>query len=280
MRGKAGAAIIATMVLAGWSMPARAEQPPGSPVTIPDPGRFVVDQAGIIDPSTQGQMEAWLTELEQKTGAEVKVLTVVTTEGEDWFSWVQRHYGLWRLGKKGVDNGALIALTSGDRQVRLHVGYGLEGALPDSWCGSLYRQVSKKYLGRNRFSDGLYAMTGAVANKVAAAAGVQLTGVPVYRQQGSSGLVCGGFLPLLVMLIIIFNISRRQRGYGTWGGGGLLRGLFWGSVLSSMMGGRRSSWGGGGFGGGFGGGSFGGGFGGGFFGGGGMSGGGGAGGSF
>ena len=101
-------------------------------ILISDPGTYVVDTAGVIQTSDRRQLEGWLRELEQKTTAQVKVLTVQTTEGEDIFSFVQRHAEAWKLGQKGKDNGALIALALQERRVRIHTGYGLEGVLPDS----------------------------------------------------------------------------------------------------------------------------------------------------
>ena len=80
-------------------------------ITIPDPGSYVVDQAGVIEGPVKTQLEGWLRELEQKTTAQVKVLTVASTEGEDFFTFVHRHAEQWKLGKKGQDNGALIALA-------------------------------------------------------------------------------------------------------------------------------------------------------------------------
>ena len=105
-------------------------------VFVPDPGTYVVDNAGIIDPGIERQLEGWLRELEQKTTAQVKVLTVKSIQDEPFFSFVQRHAEAWKLGRKGQDNGALIALALKERKVRIHTGYGLEGALPDSWAGS------------------------------------------------------------------------------------------------------------------------------------------------
>ena len=114
-------------------------------VFVPDPGTYVVDSAGIIDPGTERQLEGWLRELEQKTTAQVKVLTVDSTQGEPFFSFVHRHAEAWKLGRKGQDNGALIALALKERKVRIHTGYGLEGALPDSWAGSASRAVASQF---------------------------------------------------------------------------------------------------------------------------------------
>ena len=109
-------------------------------VTLKDQGTFVMDHAGVIDARTKRGLEALLSELARKTGAQVKVLTVATTEGEDFFGFVQRHAESWKLGQKGKDNGVLIALrkksSNETGKVRIHPGYGLEPLLPDSWCGA------------------------------------------------------------------------------------------------------------------------------------------------
>jgi uncharacterized protein len=228
-------------------------------VTVRDSGTFVIDRAGIIDDRVEQQLEGWLRELEQKTTAQVKVLTVPTTDGEDFFSFVQRHAELWKLGHAGRDNGALIAVAVKEHQVRIQTGYGIEPILPDSWCGTVSREVFAAHFKRGAYSEGIYQGTIAVANKVADAANVTLTGIPDFRYAASRGspgsAVCGvGLVPFIVFIIVISSLRRRHRYYGRWGGGGLWEGLFWGSMINNMLGGRRSSWGGGGFGGGSGGG--------------------------
>ncbi|HUU85199.1 MAG TPA: TPM domain-containing protein, partial [Phycisphaerae bacterium] len=136
MRCKVGYPLTAAALLL-VSGAARAE------VTIPDPGTFVVDRANVIDAQYENALEGWLRELEQKTTAQVKVLTVATTDGEDWFGFVQRHAELWKLGQADPENGALIALKPKSAvesgEIRVHSGRGLEGPLPDSWCGSASR---------------------------------------------------------------------------------------------------------------------------------------------
>ncbi len=135
--------------LAGMALLASAA---GAAVTVKDPGTYVVDTANLIDPDTQRRMEGWLRELEQKTTAQVKVLTVPTTDGEDFFEFVQRHAEAWKLGRKGKDNGALIALALKERRVRVHTGYGLEGVLPDSWAGTASRRVANDFFGKGQYA--------------------------------------------------------------------------------------------------------------------------------
>jgi uncharacterized protein len=255
-------------------------------VTVAPTSDFVVDRAGVIDAGTTRKLESILQDLERKTTVQVKILTVPTTEGEDMNAWSIRHANAWKLGTKDKDNGVLITLAAKEREVRIETGSGIEGDLPDSWLGTVYRRATKQYLSKNEYSQGLAAIAITVATKVAEINNVQLTGMETmtgYRMpQGSNKTIgCfGSLFPLIIGVIVLSGLSRRRSHYGRWGGSGLLQGLFWGSIFSGMMGGRHSGWGGGGGFGGFGGGFGGGGFGGGSFGGGGGFSGGGAGGSF
>ena len=160
-------------------------------VTIRDPGTFVVDQAGVMTSADRAKVEGWLRELEQKTGAQVKILTAASTDGEDAFQFGHRHAELWKLGRKGKDNGALIVLIPKSSHQRghifVHTGYGLESIMPDSWCGSLSRSIRDRYFRAGRYSAGLTQMAGSIANRVAKAAGVTLSGVPVVRYQPRHG---------------------------------------------------------------------------------------------
>lgn len=241
-------------------------------VTVPDPGTYIVDRAGIVDAQQENLLEGWLRELEQKTTAQVKVLTVSSLEGEDVSSFAQRHAERWKLGRSGKDNGALIVVvpkSAGQRgEVRIHTGYGLEAIMPDSWAGSLSRKVRDEYFKEGRYSEGIYTLTVTVANTVAEAANTQLSGMPVLRHSrrggrgvDAGGLVCGGLVPLLIIVLIISSLGRR-RYHRRWGGGGVWEAIILGQLLSRLAGGGRR-WGGGGFGSGFGRG-FGGGFGGSF----------------
>lgn len=252
-----------------------AADPVQAAVTIDDPGTYVVDAAGVIEAGARARLEAWLRELEQKTTAQVKVLTVRTTGGEDFFSFVHRHAERWQLGRKGKDNGVLIALAIADREDRIHVGYGLEPVLPDSWLGTLRRQVMVPAFRQGQFSEGLFQGVVAVANKIAEAENVTLTGMPAQRVRAPRGAPRGGLFAGLVPLIVFVLIvsSMRRRGRRRLWGGGAWDAILLGQLLGRTLGGGRSRWGGGGFSSGFGRG-FGGGFGGSFGGGGGFGGGG------
>lgn len=284
---------LAVVIILCFVAPTRAE------VTLPRPENFVSDHADLIDPSTETEINGWLTELQQKTRAFVLVVTVPSTDGEGIVGFSQRHFDLWKPGQSGQDQAALIVLAVKDRAVRIHTGYGMEATLPDGWCGSASRAVAKQYFKSGNYGTGLRELSIVTANKVADANNIRLSGIPAQRfntrsrayqssdRQGRKGILavfgaCSGLFPLLIIIMVVSSMNRR-RYYSTWGGGGFWGGMLAGHILGQALGGRRNHWGGGsGFGGGgFGGGGFGGGgFGGGGFGGGfggGMSGGGGGG---
>lgn len=218
-------------------------------INVADPGTFVIDKAGIIDASYEQQIEGWLRELEQKTTAQVKLLIVPTTDGEDVFSFGMRHAERWKLGRAGKDNGALVVIAMQEREFRVLTGYGLEPTLPDSWCGQLTRDVVIPRFRAGDYSQGAYYAMTAIANKVADASNIQLTGIPQYRLTPKSR-PAAGVLGIIPIIIVILLLSRRRRRYRSWGGK-LGDAIFWGSVFKNMSSGSRT-WSSGGLGGGFG----------------------------
>jgi len=243
---------------------------------------YVTDLAGVIDPATRQKNELLATEVEQKTGAQIAVVTVNSLEGQtrdDYAVDLYKHLG---IGTKGKDNGVLILIAPKDRQYKIEVGYGLEPVINDARAGDVGRDMVPDLRKGDYSAAALTGATG-VAQFIAADAGVQLTGLPKRAARPPTHeapwwlpfVLFGGFFLLVRALS---RAGRRGGGprSGATGGGGMGSALPW-ILLGSGMG-RGGSWGGGwgGSSGGWGGGG-GGGFGG--FGGG-MSGGGGAGGSW
>lgn len=252
----------------------------GAPVTIADPGTFVVDRAGIVDQGTRAELESMLAQLERNTGAQVKVLTVPSSEGEDHFGFVHRHVEAWKLGVAGKDNGVLIAVFPKDRQDRIHVGYGLESVLPDSWCGTLRRDVMVPRFRKGEYSQGIQEAVAAISHRIASGANTPTNDSnPPPAGKTSRNRNGGNVVGLLLVLLIMMVVLGARGGRRVRRRGGAWEAIYWGAMLHDLMrAGRRSS--------GFGrstGGGFGAGFGGGFgrsFGGGGRFGGGGAGGGW
>ncbi len=226
-------------------------------VNVADTGEFVIDTAHVIDPATRQRIEALLTALEQKTTDEIRLLTVPTTEGEDIFTFSQRHGETWKWRHKGTSR-ALIVFALKEHQIRIQTAYGLEGSLPDTWIGTMSREVAREYFRGGRYAEGLYQLTLAVVHQVAADAGVEIENAPPPRFKRPAPASRGLFPCFIILLVVIFFIIFRsgRRGPGSSSGGSFGGGMLLGAVLDAMMrGGSSGSWNsGGGLGGGFGGG--------------------------
>jgi uncharacterized protein len=243
------------------------------------PQGYVNDFAGVLSPSAKAQLTSLCSEVQQKTGAQIAVVTVKSLDGLPIEDFAVTLFEKWGIGPKKSGSGVLILLAAQDRVNRIEVGYGLEAILPDGKVGGFFREAVP-LLRDNDYDGALLLVTRRVADVIAADRGVTLTGsTPVPARRASpqdTGWSIGQILLLLFIIFVVYSVMKGSGGSGggnryTRGGGS---GWWVGPVIGSTMGGGRGGWGGGGFGGGgFGGGGGGfGGFGGGSSGGGGASG--------
>jgi len=219
----------------------------------------VVDQAEMLSPEVEARLSQMLQAHEQASTEQVVVVTLPDLQGfpiEDFGYQLGRQ---WGIGQEGEDNGALLIVAKEERQIRIEVGYGLEGRLTDADSSVIINRVITPAFRQGDFQAG-------IVNGAAAMIQV-LGGEPMAVPQGQQSLAVqekprAGLVALLfiIMMAVVFFIGSRG-GCGGRGGAALLGA----ALLGGAMGGR------GGHGGGFGGGGFGGGGGG--FGGGGASGG-------
>lgn len=212
----------------------------------------VNDWGDLLSTTQERQLEQALINYEAESSNQIVVATFTSLEGENLEDVSERMFSTWNLGQAGKDNGVLLSVFKNERKIRIEVGYGLEGALPDITAGRIIRNEITPYFREGRWYDGIVSGLQGI---VQATAG-EYTGTGKRRggerQQRNSNPL-GILFPLIIFMLL---------GRGRIGG---LGGFFLGSMLGSSMRGGR----GGGFGGGFGGG-------GGFSGGGGFGGGGGA----
>jgi uncharacterized protein len=234
------------------------------------PADYVTDLAGIISAEKKANLEALCTELEQKTGAQMAIITVKSLENESVEQYAVDLFKQLGIGSKKDNRGVLLLVAPNERKYRIEVGYGLEPVINDARAGDAGRAMVP-FLRQNDFGKAAEAGAWQLAKYIADDAGVTLSGQPPavrHQDQGGNfkfpvGLV---LIVLFVLFRVISSLSSGRGGRGSGGGGGLLWFLL--GMLSSG-GGRNSggggSWGNGGFGGsgggfgGFGGGSSGGG---------------------
>ena len=227
---------------------------------LPEPVGFVNDFAGVIDPASSAEMEAIARALQQKTGAEIAVVTVNSIEPYGTIDEYSIELATsWGVGKKGEDTGILLLLAMQERKIKMEVGYGLEGVIPDGLAGEILDQSVLPALKAGEYGTGMLRGVQAVAGIIAKEYDVDLGD---YQLEESVRYTRTN-IPVGLIVFILFALF--------FGGG---RFLFWPLLFMGRTASRRGFYGGGfgssgsGFGGGF---SGGGGFGGGGFGGGGAS---------
>lgn len=240
-------ALALLLALAG-APPARPQSEPA----IPAAAGFVNDVAGIMDAPARAQLEAFLDQLKQKTGAEFAVLTVRTTAPLDPAGYKERVFRSWKLGKRGEDNGLLLLVVLDGHHITFETGYGLEGVLPDGLEARIIREEMTPRFRAGDMAGGITAGVLRAAERIAADKGVVLewNGAELRYDSDGSSRSDDGLPPLAIAIIILFVIVVI-----------VLRLILGGWMGPGAYGGRRGGWtlGPGGWGSGFGGGSFGGG---------------------
>ncbi len=243
------------------------------------PNGYVSDLAEVITPEARTWLEALCAEVEQKTGAQMAIVTVQSLDGEGVENYAVDLFKQLGVGNKKDNRGVLLLVAPHERKYRIEVGYGLEPVINDARAGDAGRAMVP-FLRQNDYGKAAEVAAWQLAKYIADDSGVTLSGQPPagrIRDTGGRGGNLGLWfvLGLIVLFLVIGSLSSRSGGRRGGGSGG--SGLLW--FLPGMLAdsaGRRSGggsggWGGGGFGGGSDGGGFGG-FGGGSSGGGGASG--------
>ncbi|WP_439396528.1 TPM domain-containing protein [Bradyrhizobium sp. PMVTL-01] len=117
--------IIVFALLLGWAFPAFAD------VAVPQLTGRVVDQTGTLSSSDVASLTQELRDFEARKGSQIAVLIVPTTQPETIEQFSIRVADAWKIGRKKIDDGAILIVAKNDRHLRIEVGYGLEGALTD-----------------------------------------------------------------------------------------------------------------------------------------------------
>lgn len=272
-----GLALACLLPMLLWlAPPARAQAVP-----VPPLAAAVTDLTGTLSAPQRADLDARLRTWAQQKGSQIAVLIVPTTAPESIEQYAIRVAEAWKIGRKGSDDGVIIVVAKNDRTVRLEVGYGLEGAIPDAVAK---RVIEETIVPRFRAGDFHGGLSEGITSVMKLVEGEKLPPPAASLHRPGSGidlqLVMFALVFLTVVNGILGSIFGRVAGslLGS-GGAGLLVWFVVGSlgvaiavavlgfILSAVFGGSRgglpvgrwgggSGWGGGGggFGGGFGGG--------------------------
>lgn len=193
----------------------------------PRPGGYVNDFASILDDSTEASLKAQLTTLEKDTSAEVVVVTVTSLDAMSIEEYANKLFADWGIGKKRQDNGVLLLVAPTDRAVRIEVGYGLEGILPDGLAGEIIRNDIIPEFRANNFPGGVTKGIDRIARVVRKEPGAA-DQEPGTRNQEPPLLFIIPFLGLFVFIgSFAMGLGLRTRTFGTLIFGGMFGGVPW-----------------------------------------------------
>jgi uncharacterized protein len=187
--------------------------------SIPNPrtrdGTWVTDMPGALRAETIARINSTIGEFERANGGEMAVVVIRSLDGLTIEEAAVKLFELWKIGKENQDNGLLLLWSTGDRRVRVEVGYGLEGALPDGKVGAILDALVIPKFRSGEFDEGLLSGVDALLS----AARDEPMELPSPRSESYESnwpgvaVVIGllGGLPLSVGGIIGFRKWRRRR---------------------------------------------------------------------
>jgi uncharacterized protein len=216
----------------------------------PAPPRYFNDFAGVTRADTQARLNRTLEQFEKDTSSQIVVAVFPKMQSDSSVEdYVNRMYKAWKIGQAQKNNGVLLAVFVQDRKMRIEVGYGLEGAIPDLIAKRIIDNELKPRFRNNDFDGGLSAAVNALMQAARGEyKGTGRTAASTKVPPGALGLLC----PLIFLAVLFYGMrksfrgtSYSRRGRSAWGA--------WPIVVSSGWGGGGSGgWsGGGGSGGGF-----------------------------
>lgn len=222
-------------ILAGVFLLA-ALQAAAQPMEIPDLREYATDRTLTLSQDQLAALNRQLMQFDQQTSTQIVVLLVPTTGDlsieEAALKVAERN----KIGKQGRDNGALLLIAKEDRAVRIEVGRGLEGVLPDILAGQIIRKEIVPKFREGDLPGGVFAGVEAM---------IQATKNEYKADPASQAPKQFNIMPILIVIFILFMIMRSRRsgrggfggfppiiGGGGWGGGGLGGGGFSGGGFS------------------------------------------------
>jgi uncharacterized protein len=175
----------------------------GAQVPVPPLSGRVTDQTGTLTAQQKAALEQTLGAFEARKGSQIAILIVPTTAPETIEQFGLRVAEQWKLGRKKVDDGAILLIAKNDRTLRIEVGYGLEGSLNDATSKRIISEVMAPLFQHGNFYEGMTAGVGQMMRAI--------DGEPLPPPRGTPG---GGadiqqYVPILVILALVGGAMLR-----------------------------------------------------------------------
>lgn len=206
------------------------------------PTGFVNDFANIINVEDKQKIEAILKTLEDTTSAQVSVVTIKSLEGDTVENFAVKLFEEWGIGQKGKDNGLLLLVAPNEREVRIEVGYGLEGDITDLQSGIIIRDILIPAFKENNYSLGIVnavdILSGIISKSPDALAYIEDHNSGT-NTKGSDTNLFGLFFFGIIVLNFLARILGKTKSW--WLGGvigaviGTIIGLIWGFISIGII---------------------------------------------
>jgi len=239
----AARAILLALLL-GWIFPGLS--PALADVAVPPLVGRVVDQTGTLSGGELDSLQQILRDFEARKGSQIAVLIVPTTAPETIEQYSLRVAEAWKIGRKRIDDGALLVVAKNDRKLRIEVGYGLEGALTDITSKRIIDEIITPRFRSGDFAGGISA---GVNQMIRVIDGETLPAPPPQQRQSSTRSFDPGdlFNPFLIIPVLLFGGMIRSvlgRLVGSAVSGGLVALIAWfffGSLVAAALSGVVAS---------------------------------------
>jgi uncharacterized protein len=220
---------LAAGALAAWSVAATAE------VAVPRLEARVTDLTGTLSAQQRSALESRLAAIEAKKGSQIAVLIVPTTRPETIEQYSIRAAEQWKLGRKGVDDGVLLLVAKDDHAVRIEVGYGLEGVIPDAVA---WRVIDEMIVPRFRAGDFYGGLSAGVDTLAKLIQGEPLPAPPAARVQAraSGNALQGLFVAAMVVIGISYLLGAMIGRAAAAGLAGIVIALLAWAMLGALVG--------------------------------------------
>ncbi len=201
----------------------------------PEATGYVNDFAQLLSSDYRQSLEQNLIDFEEKTTAEIAVVTINSLEGNSVEDYAVRLFEQWKIGKKEKDNGLLILVAKEERQIRIEVGYGLESVITDGRAGKIIREEMRPAFREDNYDQGIKLAVEKIQGYIT-------SGEPPSSQEEIQ-VKALAILPLIIIsfIILIYVSSFLGRSKRFWPGGviggitGGVLGLIIGTILAFTL---------------------------------------------
>ncbi|MCF8199870.1 MAG: TPM domain-containing protein [Sulfuritalea sp.] len=200
-------------------------------VSLPALSSRITDLTATLDATQRGRLEAQLAALERRHGGQAAILLLPSTRPETIEQFGIRLAENWKIGHKGADNGVIVIVAKDDRTMRIEVGYGLEGAIPDVIAKRIIEDQMVPHFRQNDFFGGLAAAIAAL-DRAMGGSGEGIAETAAVSSGGDNGSLDSDPYPWL--LAVVFGSGLLRRMFGLFGS--LLAAVVAGGLVLAIMG--------------------------------------------